>query len=189
MRITTYYLSQTGSPDKLLGTVSNYWMAINNLTNSTCSAVTLQLMSVKWDYIMFRLENAIALDVPNRDGIQAACSNVDITVTDSFMADKEFNIYSNKKLQFFMRNSTFQGQDGGNNAQGGIHFNITCDANITVDETVFSGLKLYDLISAQFALKIKLQAALLQLTENVNLIFLQMKLKIFQECLLYTSHL
>ena len=155
MQTTTHHLSDTAFSVR-----PNVGMTLNNLNNSTCSEVTLRLTDITWDYTIFRLENAKPLDVPYADGIQVACNNVDITITHSFLADKEIDIYSNGNLQFFMTNSTFQGQEGGNNVQGGIHFNITYNANITVVDTVFSDLKFYDLISAHFALRTKLRTAL-----------------------------
>ena len=99
--------------------------------NSMCSDVTLKLIKVKWEYQLFDLHKATSLDVSCRQGIQVRCRNVNVTIDDSFLADKEINIASDGSLTFVMRNSTFKGQIEGNNFQGGIHIKATCDINIT----------------------------------------------------------
>ena len=125
-----------------------------------CLDVTLKLIKVKWEYEPFDFHKATPLDVPSRQGIQVQCRNVNVTIRDSFLADKEINIDSDGSLTFIVRNSTFKGQIGGNNLQGGIHINATCDVEIVIANTEFSGLKFHDLISAQFASRLKLTAAL-----------------------------
>ena len=133
---------------------------IQQTNNSTCAKVVLKLIEVKWEYQQFELHKAKPLDVSSRQGIQVQCRNANITIDDSFLANKEINTASDGSLTFVMRNSIFKGQTEGNNFQGGIHVNAICDFDIVIDNTEFSDLKFYDLISAQFASRMKLTAAL-----------------------------
>ncbi len=123
------------------------------INNATCSEAFVTLMNVSWQSVAFDLDATRPLDAPNADGIQVKCDRARVNIHHSFLADNEVFLQARRHLQLHVNNSTFQGQESGNNFMGGILIDATCSATIIIEYSQFTGLKYYDLVSAQFALR------------------------------------
>ncbi len=131
---------------------------IREKKNVTCHKISLKFRNTIWGHVDNSLGRVKPLNHLNLDGIQVVCKQVNIEIEDSYLANREIAIVTTDQLDLRISTTKFEGH-GGTIVQGGLHIYSAGNLNINVEDSIFHGLKYYDMVSAQLAVDIILVGA------------------------------
>ncbi len=112
-----------------------------------CGWVKLSVKNSKWRYTKPAADQVL-VDRPARSGFQIACFSVEVSIINSFLADKNVYIFAMRSLQFFMLDSTFLGLDEGQVKVGGLDVCTYAVPNVTIVQSRFEKLYFSDTVLA-----------------------------------------
>ena len=113
------------------------------LNYEPCYKITIEMMSCEWHHLPE--PETILTDTNSIDGIQVMCQEVDVRVSDTFMADKEVSLKTSENSVLKVTNSTFDGTGSLRTLPGGLFLEMGSDPMVTIESCSFIRMRYSDI--------------------------------------------